>query len=86
MSYVLDTNIKVWGNSNAIRLSKELLAAAGFKENEKIEIIAEPEQIIIKKQAKKTLKDMFENYQGFYEPTKEDNAWLNMKAIGAEKW
>lgn len=30
MSQVVDTSVKTWGNGSAIRLSKELLAVAGF--------------------------------------------------------
>lgn len=86
MSYIVDTNVKTWGNGSAIRLSKELLAAAGFKDSENIEIIAEPELIIIKRRRPmKTLEEMFENYEGFYEPTEEDNSWLTMEKVGSER-
>ena len=86
MSYVMNSNVKKWGNGSAIRLSKELLAAAGFKDTEDIEIVAEPEQIIIKKRRNvQTLEEMFADYNTFYEPTEEDSTWLNMPKTGSEK-
>lgn len=49
MSYVVDASVKTWGNGSAVRLSKELLAVAGFHDSEEIEIVADADQIIIKK-------------------------------------
>lgn len=88
MSHIVNTNVKTWGNGKAVRLSRKLLAVAGFSEDERVEIIAEPEQIVIKKQKfpKKPLKEVLENYQSFYEPAEEEEAWLSMKPVGNEKW
>lgn len=87
MSYVVDTSIKTWGNGSAIRLSKELLSVAGFHDSEEIEIVADTNQIIIKKRRQTTtLEEIFENYDsGFYEPSVEDSAWLNMGRV-EEEW
>ena len=87
MSYVVDASVKTWGNGSAVRLSKELLAVDGFHDSEEIEIVADADQIIIKKRRQtKTLEEMFENYDGgFYEPTVEDSAWLSMGRVG-EEW
>lgn len=87
MSYVVDTSIKTWGNGRAIRLSKELLSVTGFHDSEEIEIVADTDQIIIKKRRQtKTLEEMFENYDsGFYETSVEDSAWLSMGRV-EEEW
>ncbi len=41
------TQIKKWGNSNAVRIPKELLDTLGLKENDKIEIRIENSKLII---------------------------------------
>lgn len=87
MSLTVDSNVKKWGNGSAVRLTKELLAVAGFDDTEAIEITAELNMLVIKKKKRKTLEELFEGYEGFYEPTEEDSAWLNMKPAGDEiKW
>ncbi|MEL7624271.1 hypothetical protein SDC9_114498 [bioreactor metagenome] len=59
--------IQKWGNSQAIRLPKVILETAMFSENEPVQIIAEKDQIIIKKAApQKTLEELLEDYSGEY--------------------
>ena len=41
--------IQKWGNSHAVRLPKNLIDSAGLQENDLVEIIAEKDQLTIKK-------------------------------------
>lgn len=45
----MNVTIQKWGNSQAIRLPKSLLATASMAEHEQVQIIAEKDTIIIKK-------------------------------------
>lgn len=61
--------IQKWGNSQGIRLPKNLLQVADLNENDKVEVIAENDCIIIKRISKKrhkTLAERFEGYSGNY--------------------
>ncbi|WP_071130978.1 AbrB/MazE/SpoVT family DNA-binding domain-containing protein [Enterococcus timonensis] len=79
----IDT-IKKWGNGNAIRITKDLLLVAQFSESEPIEITATKGQIVIVKRNRKTVQELLEDYDGFYEPNKEGQEWLDMKPVGEE--
>ena len=43
----MQTQIKPWGNSLGIRLNKQILALAGFKEEDKLDISVTEGQIIL---------------------------------------
>ena len=62
------TTIQKWGNSSAIRLPKNILEISLMKENESVQIIAENNQIIIKKaepaRIHKTFKQRLEEHYG----------------------
>jgi antitoxin MazE len=60
--------IQKWGNSQAIRLPKGLLEAAALKENDKVEIKAENDCIIIRRAGKghMTIKERIAGYNGDY--------------------
>ncbi|MBQ0040699.1 MAG: AbrB/MazE/SpoVT family DNA-binding domain-containing protein [Clostridiales bacterium] len=61
----MQTQIKSWGNSQAIRLAKELLEIAGMKANEEVNIEACNGQITISKSFKhKTLEERAAEYNG----------------------
>jgi len=61
------TQIKKWGNSNAVRIPKELLDNLGLKENDKIEIKIEDNKLIIEPVYKhKTLDERISEYKGEY--------------------
>jgi antitoxin MazE len=66
--------IQKWGNSQAIRLPKGLLEAADLKENDKVEIKAENDCIIIKRADKQhlTIKERIAGYSGDYKCTEWD--------------
>ena len=87
----MHSTIQKWGNSQAIRLPKVILETAQIKENETVQIFAEPDRIVIKKAEKKrshrTLAERLKDWDGKpYELTDEDREWLDMKAVGKEVW
>ncbi|PGH24214.1 AbrB/MazE/SpoVT family DNA-binding domain-containing protein [Fusobacterium animalis] len=59
--------VQKWGNSQGIRLPKKILKDLGIDINDKIEIILNGEEIILKKIKKYTnLDDLFKDYKGDY--------------------
>jgi len=85
----MQTTIVRWGNSRGIRLPKVLLEAASLTDNDSVDIIAEGNQIIIKKaQSKKThipLSERLSNWDGTaYELLPEDKEWLESPPVGDE--
>ena len=61
------TQIKKWGNSNAVRIPKELLDTLGLKENDKIEIRIENGKLIIEPIYKhRSLEERIAEYDGEY--------------------
>ncbi len=60
--------ITKWGNSQGIRLSKDVLSSANLKIGDGIEIIANENEIVIKKIIKRrpTIQELFANYEGTY--------------------
>jgi antitoxin component of MazEF toxin-antitoxin module len=87
----MQTTIVRWGNSRGVRLPKVLLEAASLADNDSVDIIAESNQIIIKKaQNKKThipLSERLNNWDGTtYELLPEDKEWLESPPVGDEIW
>ena len=62
------TNIQRWGNSNAVRLPKAILDSLNMRENDRVDIIAEKHQIVIRSAKRKyaSLDEIFEGYTGDY--------------------
>ncbi len=60
--------ITKWGNSQGIRLSRDVLSTANLKIGDGIEIIANENEIIIKKiiRRRPTIEELFANYEGSY--------------------
>lgn len=61
------TNISKWGNSHAIRLTKELMKAAKLHPNDKVTITVNGDEIVLKKlvQTKATaFEELFKDYKG----------------------
>lgn len=57
------TQLKPWGNSQAIRISKEMIEESGFRSNQDLEITAKPGQIIITvAHPRLTLKERIRKY------------------------
>lgn len=63
--YITQTAIRKWGNSQAIRLSKELIKRIGLKENDQVEISVYNETITIKK-ARPKYHNLKERLEAFY--------------------
>ena len=69
------TSIQKWGNSQGVRLSKNILNIAGFPETGAVKIVAEPNRIVIQKVDKrkhKNLQELFESFNGDYQCTEWD--------------
>ena len=77
----MTTTIQKWGNSQALRLTKDMLKAAGFGDNEPVEVLADESGIKIQKAEKiETLADLFKGYNGDYQPTE----WNTGSPVGRE--
>ncbi len=78
------TTIQKWGNSQAIRLPKAILEAADLHENEKVEINADNNVIVIKRINKKhkKLEERLSGYTGDYKPYE----WSTGGSKGNEVW
>jgi len=85
------TTIQKWGNSKAVRLPKAVLETANIEENEQVLILAERNQITIKKLRKHRehipLAERLKNWNGQpYELNDEDKVWLDLEPVGDEVW
>ena len=61
----MQVQIKAWGNSQGIRLSKESLAIADFHEGDTLELLVSPNQIVIQKSfVHKSLRERAASYGG----------------------
>ena len=79
----MNATIQKWGNSQAIRLPKTILATASMAEHESVEIIAEKDTIIIKKipgPRHRTLKERLDGFHGEY----AFQEWDTGPAVGRE--
>ena len=78
-------NIQRWGNSQALRLPKMILESAFLKENDKVEIVAVKNEIIIRKVDEikhKTLAERLKNFSSEY----KGEEWDTGKTTGKEIW
>lgn len=77
--FISQTAIRRWGNSQGIRLSKEIINKTGLKENDQVEISIDDGKIVIEKVTSKysNLKERLEAFYGkplddiFVEDTQE---------------
>ena len=69
--FISQTAIKKWGNSQGIRLSKEIISSAGLKENDNVEISVDDGIITIKK-AKPKYLNLKERLEAFYSKPIDD--------------
>ena len=51
----MNTTIQKWGNSQGVRIPKSILEAVSFKTNDRVDITAEDNKIIIRKIVDKKL-------------------------------
>jgi len=65
----METVIQKWGNSSAVRLPKPLLKTANISDSDKVQIIATPNEIIIRKAEKRhvPLKERLRGFEAAYE-------------------
>lgn len=81
----MHATIQKWGNSSAIRLPKAVLETANLERNSLVQVIAEPDRIIIKKadaRKHRTFKERMAGFEGAYSA----NEWDTGAAIGDELW
>ena len=61
----MHTTIVKWGNSRGIRLSKALLDVVGLSDNDRVEIVAEDNMLIIKPARERlTIDKLFADWDG----------------------
>ena len=83
------TTIVKWGNSQGVRLHRSLLKMVNLTDNDKVDVIAENDSIIIKKAKPERvhipLKERLRGWDGKpYELTNEDYEFLDMESMGEE--
>lgn len=82
----MKTLIRKWGNSQGVRIPKHLLDAVKLTANDEVIIRAENDTLIIEKaaptQPRKTIKELFADYNGEYTPEEID--WG--EKAGKEAW
>lgn len=77
------TTIQKWGNSRAVRIPKDILEKAGLCENDRVEIMVEKGNLLIKPVKKHlTLQERAAGYKGDYRPVE----WDTGKPAGKEIW
>lgn len=65
----MKTTIQKWGNSQGICIPKSLLNAVHWNENEQLSLIVQDNKIIIEKtESRKNIKELFDGFNGEYEP------------------
>ena len=80
----MKTQVKTWGNSQGIRLPKDLLEKIGAHINDVLDIKVVDGDIVLSKSFKhKTLEERAEEFNGKLGPYKEFK-WC--ESVGREKW
>lgn len=69
--FISQTAIRKWGNSQGIRLSKEIISRTGLKENDNVEVSVDNGIITIKKVKPKYL-NLTERLEAFYNKPIDD--------------
>jgi antitoxin MazE len=83
-AFSMRTTIKKWGNSQGLRFSKEMLAAAGIQIDDEVTVEIQGNQIVIEKAESDEicLKELFEGYRN--DAKQEEMDWGEPE--GDEKW
>jgi antitoxin MazE len=80
---LLLAQVKPWGNSQGVRISKKLLKRVGLRLDDSVEIFAENDALVIKPVKEKlTIEKLFENWDGL--PPDKLTDWERMKPAGRE--
>ena len=77
------TSIQKWGNSNAVRLPKAILDTLNMRENDRVEITTEKQQIIIRPAKRKyaSLDEIFAGYTGDYVCAEADTGTVGREVL-----
>ena len=83
----IETTIQKWGNSHAIRIPKPILDLLFLKEDDKVELRAVNDHIVVTKasrrrRSKTSLEERFKDYGGSY----VCNECYTGKPVGNEVW
>ena len=79
----MTVKLQKWGNSQGIRIPKEVLKSVNIKENDKIVVMVKDDKIIlVKEKKKKNINDLFKNYKGEGSPEEYDFG----EKVGKEVW
>lgn len=81
----MTAQVKAWGNSQGIRLPKELLALTGIKQDDYLDVEIVDGDIMLKKAKRKhkTLEERAQEYGGKLGPYEEFD-WG--EPVGRERW
>ena len=91
-SYTIQTNIRRWGNSQGIRLSKEILAQMDLRENDTVGINIYDGKMTVEKVNKPKYLNLAERLEAFYKrPIDEIYVESTQEVdvgdpVGNEKW
>ncbi|WP_461240921.1 AbrB/MazE/SpoVT family DNA-binding domain-containing protein [Paucilactobacillus sp. N302-9] len=76
-----------WGNSQAVRIPKDILRQLGIDENGTVSMVIDDDKLIIQKQKKESkLMNRFQNYDYVKYLDSEDRVFEKGKATGREIW
>ena len=64
--FTVQTAVKRWGNSQGIRLSKEIIRRMDLKENDQVEISVDNGKMIIEKMSRPKYLNLQERLEAFY--------------------
>lgn len=80
------TKLQKWGNSQGVRIPKQLLALASFEEGDDIEITAEYDKIIIRHVEKPIKKYKIEELFAGYDTSQKGSEENWGTPSGKEEW
>ncbi len=67
---MMNATIRKWGNSQGIRLSRDMLKTANLHEGDTVEIEVEKDELRIRKAKRyNSLDELFSGYEGNYQPS-----------------
>ena len=83
----MTTTANRWGTALGIRLTKPVLETFNIDDKTLLELKVNRDQIVItraKTLPKINLEELFENFEGRYEPSDELKSWEQMPPVGSE--
>lgn len=66
-TFTTQTAVKKWGNSQGIRLSKEIITLMGLKENDEVKINVYDGKMVVEKISYPVYKNLKERLEAFYQ-------------------